>query len=87
MAARCSPLIYTVIGGGVRVSRAGVLTSSLFTLPPCSYLFAFAVVARVLNSDVNLSFPFSVLDSHLMLLCLCQNGEQVLSCSSRVSIP
>lgn len=87
MAAHCSALVYTVIGGGVDVSRAGVLPSTIFTLPPCSYLFAFTVVARVLNPDLILFLPFSVLDSRLMLLRHCQHGEQVLSCSGHVSIP
>ena len=86
MAAHFSPLIHTVIGGGGDVSRTGVLTSSLSTLPPCSYLFAFAV-ARVFNSDLTISLSFSVLHSHLVLLRLCQHGEQVLSCSGHVSIP
>ena len=87
MAAYYSPLICTVIGGGVDVSRASVLTSTLFILPPCGYLFAITAIARVLNPDLHPFRPFSVLNPHLLLLRHCQHGAQVLSCSSHVSIP
>ena len=62
MAAYYSPLICTVIGGGVDVSRASVLTSTLFILPPCGYLFAITAIARVLNPDLHPFRPFSFLN-------------------------
>ena len=87
MAVHYSPLAYTAIGGGVDDSSIDVSTSTLFTLPPCSYLFAFAVVARVLSPDLDLFLPFSVIKPHFILLRLRQHGKQVLPRSGHVSIP